>query len=351
MRRPGPLFLRDIGPRHLVYGALGVACLVALAIVGPKLLAKQSGRNRLVVYGFSSQQEVMTQSILPGFERSWEAETGRELEIESLFGPSGTVAGQINLGAPADVVLFSNAQHVSWLVFGKRVRSGTQPILIGSTPMVIVTRPGNPAGISRLADLAKPNVNLLHADPRSSGAGEWAVLAEYGNALLETGDPAAAKDQLQAIWRNVRLLGSSARATMTLFELGAGDAFVTYEQEAMLARERGVPLEIVVPPQTIIAEHVAVAVDDNVSLTERPMVEAFMHYLQNDAQQAFSRYYLRPSTLESDSFPGLVKPFTVDDLGGWSQAYVMLVETLWRSEIEPRLQLEPAPMLPDTGER
>jgi sulfate transport system substrate-binding protein len=328
-----------------------MVCLVVVAIVGPTLLARQSGRARLVVYGFSSQQEVMTQSILPAFERSWEAESGQQLEIESLFGPSGTVAGQINLGAPADVALFSNAQHVNWLVFGKRVRAGTQPMLIGCTPMVIVTRPGNPAGISRLADLAQPSVRLLHADPRSSGAGEWAVLAEYGNALLETGDPAAAKAQLQAIWHNVRLLGSSARATMTLFELGAGDAFVTYEQEAMLARERGVPLEIVVPPRTIIAQHVAVVVNDNVSLVERPMVEAFMRYLQNNAQEAFRRYYLRPATLESDSLASLVAPFTVDDLGGWSQAYVMLVEALWRSEIEPSLQLEPAPVLPDTGER
>jgi sulfate/thiosulfate transport system substrate-binding protein len=336
--------------RRMAYAALGVACLVGLALAAHTVLTKQPGPMRLVVYGFSSQQEVMTQSILPTFERNWEAETGQGLEIESLFGPSGTVAGQINLGAPADVALFSNAQHVAWLKFGRRVRSGTEPVVIGSTPMVIVTRPGNPAGISGFADLAQPNVHLLHADPRSSGAGEWAVLAEYGNALRETGDPAAADAQLQATWRNVRLLGSSARATMTLFELGAGDAFVTYEQEAMLARERGVPLEIVVPPQTIIAEHVAVVVNDNVSLTERPMVEAFMRYLQNDAQKAFRRYYLRSSILESDSFPNLVEPFSVEDLGGWSQAYVMLVETLWQSEIEPRLQLESAPMLLDTGE-
>ena len=334
----------------MAYAALGVACLVGLALAAHTVLTKQPGPMRLVVYGFSSQQEVMTQSILPTFERNWEAETGQELEIESLFGPSGTVAGQINLGAPADVALFSNAQHVAWLKFGRRVRSGTEPVVIGSTPMVIVTRPGNPTGISRFADLAQPNVHLLHADPRSSGAGQWAILAEYGNALVETDDPAAAKAQLQAIWRNVRLLGSSARATMTLFELGAGDAFVTYEQEAMLARERGVPLEIVVPPQTIIAQHLAVIVDDNVSLTERPLVEAFMHYLQYDARQAFRRFYLRPAAEESDSLPNLVDPFTVEDLGGWSQAYVMLVETLWQSEIEPRLQLEPAPMLPDTGE-
>ena len=107
---------------------------------------------------------------------------------------------------------------------------------------------------------------MLHADPRSSGAGQWAVLAEYGSALRDPGDHADSQTmQLLGIWRNVRLLGASARATMTLFELGAGDAFVTYEHDALLAQARGVSLEIVVPSHTIVAQHVAVIVDDNVT--------------------------------------------------------------------------------------
>jgi ABC-type sulfate transport system substrate-binding protein len=328
---------------------LGVALLVAVTLLGRIMHANSSGPGRLVVYGFSSQEETLTQSIFPGFEQAWEAQTGSDLAIESLFGPSGTLAGQLNLGSPADVVLFSNAQHVDWLKFGRRVKWDTEPIAFGYTPMVIVTRPGNPAGISEFRDLAKPGLLLLHADPRTSGAGEWAVLAEYGNALLTSGDSAAAEAQLQAIWRNVRLLGPSARATMTLFELGAGDAFVTYEQEALLAQERGVALEIIVPPRTIVAEHVAVVVDDNVTLAERPMVQAFMEHLTGAGQQAFSRYHLRPASLASGLLPELIQPFSVEDLGGWSQAYTNLVEALWLSEIEPRLDLESAPLMLDSG--
>jgi ABC-type sulfate transport system substrate-binding protein len=340
---------RESDWRRQTLCVLGLVSLVAVTLFGRIMLANSSEPARLVVYGFSSQQEVMTQSILPGFERAWEAETGQKVEVDSLFGPSGTLAGQINLGAPADVVLFSNAQHVDWLKLGKRVRWDTEPVLIGVTPMVIVTRPGNPWAISEYADLAQPGLRLVHADPRTSGAGEWAVLAEYGNASRQSGDPAAAEAQLQAIWRNVRLLGPSARATMTLFELGAGDALVTYEQEAWLALDRGVPLEIVVPPHTIVAQHVAVIVDDNVTMTERRMVQAFVDYLTDAGAKSFSSYYLRPSNLESETLPKLVEPFTVEDLGGWSQAYIKLVETLWQSSIEPRLNLEPAPRLLDAG--
>jgi ABC-type sulfate transport system substrate-binding protein len=335
----------DMGWRRLASWALAAALLILVAFyAGRSLISRNKGPVRLVVYAFSTQEEVLTQGIFPAFEAAWEAEAARDLTIEGVFGPSGTLAGQINLGAPADIALLSNEQHVNWLKIGRRVRQETHPTVVSTTPMVVVTRPGNPKGIAEFSDLAGPNLRLLHADPHTSGAGDWAVLAEYGSALHEPGDHAGARAQLQAIWHNVRLLAPSARAALTLFELGAGDALVTYEQDARLAMARGVPLEIVLPPRTIVAQHVAVIVDANVTLAERPVAEAFLSYLSSDTgQEIFSRYHLRPANLESDAFPSLVEPFTVEKLGGWSPAYHDLVEDLWQTEIEPRLELEPAP--------
>ena len=228
--------IRDRDWRCWAVIALSLGLLIAVVTYGWIALSGASTPIRLVVYAFSTQEEVLTESIFPAFEEAWEAETGRELTIEGVFGPSGTLAGQINLGAPADVALLSNTQHVTQLKIGRRVRRKTQPEAFGYAPMVIVTRPGNPAGISGFADLAQPGLQLLHADPRSSSAGEWAVLAEYGSVFLESNDRAAAVEQIEAIWRNLRLLGPSARATRTLFELGACDAFVTYEHDALLPR-------------------------------------------------------------------------------------------------------------------
>jgi ABC-type sulfate transport system substrate-binding protein len=331
--------------------SLGLALLIAVVIYGRIALSSAPTSTRLVVYAFSTQEEVLTQSIFPAFEEAWKAETGQDLIIEGVFGPSGTLAGQINLGAPADIALFSNIQHVTQLKVGRRVREDNHPIVIGHTPMVIVTRPGNPHSITNFSDLARPGLRLLHADPRTSGAGQWAILAEYGSELQASGERSAAKAQLQAIWQNVRLLGASARATMTLFELGAGDAFVTYEHDALLAQGRGVSLEIVVPSHTIVARHVAVIVDDNVMPAELPLAQAFVQYLSSQAgQQAFSRYHLRPAGLETDQSLALPQPITVDDLGGWSKAYTQLVEGIWQTEIEPSLHLESAPGVLGTGE-
>lgn len=301
---------------------------------------------QLVVYAFSTQEEALTHAVLPAFEGRWEAETGRALTIDSVFGPSATLAGQIVLGAPADVALFSNAHHVTYLRVGKRIADETAPQAYGYTPMVIVVRPGNPLQISDYSDLARPNVRVIHASPNSSGGGEWAVLAEYGSLLLASGDAQAATAQLDAIWRNVCLLAPSARSALTLFELGAGDALVTYEQDALLARERGVALEIVIPPRTIVAEPVVVIVDDNVTRTERAAAEALVAFLVSDeAQEQFARYHQRPVNGTKDGFEPLVDPFTVEALGGWPAAYHEVVEALWRRDIEPRLDAESAPRL------
>lgn len=332
--------------------ALGLALLIATVIYGRITMANVPSRVRLVVYAFSTQEEVLTQGIFPAFEEAWEAETGQDLTIVGVFGPSGTLAGQINLGAPADVALFSNAQNVTHLKVGHRVREDNQPVAVSHTAMVIVTRPGNPYAVTDFSDLAQPGLQLLHADPRTSGAGQWAVLAEYGSVLPGKDSQATqAEAQLQAIWQNVRLLADSARAAMTLFELGAGDAFVTYEHDARLAQERGASLEIVVPPRTIVAQHVAVIVDDNVRPGERPTAQAFLDYLLSEAgQQILTRYHLRPADPEKDRLPEVSQPFTIDDLGGWSQAYTQVVERLWQTQIEPRLTLEPTPRLLESGE-
>ena len=330
---------------------LALLLLAAVVAYGQVRLHATGGPVRLIVYAFSTQGEVFSQAIFPAFEAAWEAESGRDLTIESMFGPSGTLAGHINLGAPADVAIFSNAQHVTHLRIGHRVREDTQAVTIGCTPMVIVTRPGNPLDLADFSDLAQPGLRLLHADPRSSGAGDWSVLAEYGSAFLPSADRAVGEAQLGAIWRNVQALGTSARATLTLFELGAGDALVTYEQDARLALERGIELEIVVPSKTVVAQHVAILVDDNVTSDERSAAQAFVEYLLSDAgQQIFMEYHLRPADCRGAPFPHLAQPFTVDDLGGWSRAYSDLVENLWQTEIEPRLDLEPVPRLSDTGE-
>jgi ABC-type sulfate transport system substrate-binding protein len=320
---------------------IGILLLVVAYYVVPLLLNDSSTPIHLVIYAFSTQEEAFTQGILPAFEKTWEEENHEDLIIETVFGPSGTLAGQINLGAPADLAIFSNQRQIDWLKLGKLVNKGTESVVIATTPLVIISRPGNPLEIASFTDLARPGIRLLHADPRCSGVGEWAILAEYGSAYLETGDRSTAESQLQEIWHNVKWLAPSARAAMTLFEYGVGDATITYEQDALLAQVRGIPIEIIQPESTILARHHAVIVDDNITSRERKAAEALLAFiLSTEGQQILNQYHIRSADITSTAFPPLGRIFTEEDLGGWSQAYEDLIENLWKTEIEGKLELE-----------
>jgi len=340
-------FAQWMGSHHWVIWAAGILVVIfTLYYRVQGFFLRDHLPVRLVVYASSIQEEVLSQGIFPAFEESWEAETGRDLIIEGIFGPSEVLARQINTGAPADIAIFSHAHPVTMLRFGKLIDRDTQPIIIGCTPIVIVTRPGNPKNIGNFSDLSQSGLDIIHANPNDSGIGQWALLAEYGSLLREHQDQPLAKQQTLDIWQNVRVLAPSARAAMTLFELGAADVLVTYEQDARLAKNRGISLEIVFPEVTVLAQPVAVIVDDNVSWTERDAARAFLEFLgSNSGRQIFTSYFLYESELACQSISGVSDTFTVEDMGGWQQVHLELVRNLWQPEIEPFLDLEIAPTL------
>lgn len=324
------------------------ACLLGLLLlasmvyyVWPLSPGKTHSPVQLVIYAFSTQEEVFTQGIFPAFKDSWESINGTEIQLDGVFKSSGTLAGQINLGAPADVAVFSNANHINYLKISQVVKKDIQPLYIGASPVVIITRTGNPANIANFSDLNQSDLILLHADPRSSGVGEWSLLAEYGSSYLVSKDKSAALKQVQEIWQNVHLMAPSARATLTLFELGAGDALITYEQDAMLAQDRGVDMEVIIPSPTILSQPVAVAIDKNITRSERAAVQAFLVFLSStEGQTIFSRYHLRPISLEGPRQFNQTNTFITEELGGWNVAYSQLVRPYWEKEILPYLSLD-----------
>lgn len=344
MKKLRSTFLTNGAWFRLLIAAFLVVPLILIILNGLPVNANYTP-DKIIVFASSSHEDVLTLGIFPAFKQMWKVKTGQDLEIETIIGPSATLAGQIVISAPADVALFSNPYHVQWLKLWGLVEQDTQANVFGHSPIVIVTRPDAPISITGYKDLTSSGLRLVHGDPRKSGAGEWALLAEYGSALLASNDQLAAQSQIEDIWKNVVFVGPSARGALTLFELGAGDALITYEQEALFALDRGVALQIVIPTRTIITQHVAVIVDANISRRERPTVQAFMDFLVSPTgQEIFSQYHLRPADLNDGGFPPINQPFMVEDLGGWKHAYNEVIENIWESEIEPGLNLDEAPL-------
>jgi sulfate/thiosulfate-binding protein len=348
-------------PKRLSVMSLALAlALVPLILVLVSCQTNQAQnskptRQTIVVYSFSVEEEVMNKEIFPAFMKYWEQRAGEEVTFQSIFTGSEEIADRIVKGGLADVAILSNEQHAVWLNINDLVQTDWHDFphqgVISQSPIVIVVRPGNPLGITDWADLCRPNVKLVHADPQTSGGAQWALLAEYGSALMAGESQEAAKEQLRGIWTNVIDSPSSAREALKEFLFGVGDALITYEQDALLAQSRGASIEVVTPPRTIMSEHVVVLVDHNVDPWEREVVNAFVSFLWSDtAQNAFTRYYFRPVTdealeaLAADNasstgtlprFSKIEQPFTVQDLGGWGQMYPEIIRGVWEEEIAP----------------
>ena len=160
----------------------------------------------------------------------------------------------------------------------------------------------------------------------------------------ETGtpDPTRALHTLQAIWKNVISSPGSAREARTQFELGQGDALITYELEGLLMKQANAPIETIVPKSTIFSEHPAVIIDRNVTDAERPVVTAFLNYLWSDeAQKAFVKYHFRSITNDAlnaghSEFANIEQPFTIDLFGGWARAYPEIIEKVFLEQVQNR---------------
>ena len=305
----------------------------------------ESGDITITLYGFSIMKESLEKAIFPGFTAKWKQQRGQVVQFQSSFAGSETITNQILRGAPSDIAILSIERDVQRLQKDGFVTSDWRSMpaggIVNKTPFVIIVRKGNPKGIHDFSDLAKPGIRLIHPDPVSSGGAQWSILAIYGSELKKSeDDKARALQTLRAIWKNVISTPGSAREARTTFELGNGDALITYELEGLLMKEANAPIEVIVPQATIFSEHPAVVIDKNVTAAKRPVVDAFMQYLWSDeAQEAFVKFHFYSTTNDafnqaSKEFGHIEIPFAIDYFGGWGKAYPDVIEHVFRDQVQ-----------------
>ena len=200
-----------------------------------------------------------------------------------------------------------------------------------TSTIVFLVRKGNPKGIQDWNDLVRPGVSVITPNPKSSGGARWNYLAAWGYALGKwNADEAKAKEFVTALYKNVPVLDSGARASTTTFiERGIGDVAISWENEAYLVVNdisRG-QYEIVVPSVSILTEPPVSVVDKIVDRRgTRKLAEAYLNYLYSEeGQEIAAKHYYRPQNKAvaakyADRFQK-VKLFTVDEVfGGWKKA-------------------------------
>ncbi len=257
---------------------------------------------------------------------------GKGVTWKESYGASGDQSRAVAGGLKADYVHFSITPDVTRLVDAGLVAddwdAGANKGIVTDSVVVLVTRKGNPKNIQGWDDLAKPGVGIVTPNPGSSGAARWNILAAYQHIIGQGGSEQDASDYLAKVFANVDALPGSGRDATTAFQGGTGDVLISYENEAILARQNGEDIDYVVPSDTLKIENPAAVTTD-----ANPKAKAFLDFvLTKEGQEQYVSKGFRPlesvdgvdvgtvkgANDESDPFPAPEKLFTIDnDLGGW----------------------------------
>ncbi|SCM77360.1 sulfate transporter subunit; periplasmic-binding component of ABC superfamily [uncultured Pleomorphomonas sp.] len=273
------------------------------------------------------------------FATHWKAETGEDITVRASHGGSGKQARAVIDGLPADVVTLALESDINAIVeaTGKIPADWRGKLPHNSAPytstIVFLVRKGNPKGIHDWGDLIKDDIQVITPNPKTSGGARWNYLAAWAWAAGEYGgDEAKIRDYVSTLFKHVPVLDTGARgSTVTFAQRELGDVLLAWENEAFLALDEfgADKFDIVVPPQSILAEPPVAVVEANAKAngTEKE-ARAYLEYLYSaEGQTLAAKYHYRPSE------PKLVDPellkaipelklVSIDDplFGGWAKA-------------------------------
>jgi sulfate transport system substrate-binding protein len=271
------------------------------------------------------------------FAAYWKGKTGDVVTVRQSHGGSGKQGRSVIDGLEADVVTLALAydideiQQKSGVIaadWQKRLPNNSSPY---TSTIVFLVRKGNPKGIKDWGDLVKPGVAVITPNPKTSGGARWNYLAAWGYALRSNGNDARkAQEFIAALYRNVPVLDSGARASLLTFtERGIGDVFISWENEAYLAAQELGPekFQIVVPSVSILAEPPVAVVDRTVDRKgTRDVATAYLQYLYSpEGQEIAARHHYRPVdskiAAKFERQFSKLNLFTIDEIfGGWASA-------------------------------
>ena len=308
--------------------AAGLAALLPLAGCASSAAPSSDSRTTLSVVGFS----VLEQANKAEFEGFQKTPAGKDVEFTTSYGASGDQSRAVAAGQKADEVHLSLEPDVQRLVDAGIVPkdwkdNATHGICTDSV-VVFVVHKGNPKHIQGWNDLLKPGVGIITPNPASSGSAKWNLLAAYGQAKAQGGSDAAAQQYINTFFKHTVALPDSGRDATTAFEGGNGDVLLSYENEAILARQSGADFDYIVPDQTLLIENPCA-----VTQGAPKAAQDFLAYQKSAAgQKAYAATGFRPVTNigavtvqgandPAHPFPQPQTLQTIDkDFGGWDAA-------------------------------
>lgn len=260
-------------------------------------------------------------------------DAGKGVTWTESYGASGDQSRAVANGVKADYVHFSVTPDVTRLVDAGLVEDswddGPNKGIVTDSVVVLVVREGNPKNVSGWDDLIRDDIDIVTPNPGSSGAARWNILVAWLHAFKPNGSEEEAKTFLGKVLANVKAFPGSGRDATQAFQSGTGDVLISYENEAILARQQGEKIDYIVPSETLLIENPGAVIKG-----ADQKAQAWLDFvISPEGQKIYASKGFRPlSTTENVEvgevkgandpaapFPAVETLWTVDgDLGGWS---------------------------------
>jgi len=194
-------------------------------------------------------------SLQPAFDK-----IAAQIHVDATFNYAGTqtLTAQLTQGAEADVFASADKTHMKTLLDAGLIAGA--PEVFAHNRLEIAVAKGNPKGIHSLADLARPGLVVVLADP-SVPAGKYAQQAlAKANVTVH---PASLEPQVTAVLSKVAL--------------GEADAGIVYVSDVVTSQKvQGVPIPA---SQNVVADY---------------PIAALKNAQHNSAAEAFIAFVLAP---------------------------------------------------------
>ena len=315
--------------KKTIKAAVAASVTGVLALTGCSTSGGSDSGETLTINAFS----VMEAANVPVIEDFKGTDEGDGVTFKTSYGASGDQSRAVVSGADADVVHYSLETDVTRLVGEGLVaddwKDNATNGIATSSVVVFVVRKDNPEGIETWDDIVESGIDIITPNPGSSGSARWNILAAWAHITGNGGTEAEAREFVTKLLNNTIALPGSGREATTAFTDGSGDVLLSYENEAILARQNDAEVDYIVPPDTLLIENPAAVTTDADDASK-----AFLEFMTSpDAQADYAQSGFRPvidgvdiedvegANDPSDPFPTVEQLWTIDDtFNGWAEA-------------------------------
>ena len=315
--------------KKTIKAAVAASVTGVLALTGCSTSGGSDSGKTISVNAFS----VMEAANKPVFDDFKKTDDGKDVDFVTSYGASGDQSRAVVAGADADVVHYSLETDVTRLVDEGLVaedwKDNATNGIATSSVVVFVVRKGNPEGIETWDDIVQSGVDIITPNPGSSGSARWNILAAWAHVTGNGGTEDEARAFITKLLDNTIALPGSGREATTAFTDGSGDVLLSYENEAILAKQSGADIDYIVPPDTLLIENPAA-----VTTKADDTAQAFLAYMTSpEAQADYAQSGFRPvvdgvdigdvdgANDPADPFPAPETLFTIDEtFNGWGEA-------------------------------